>query len=500
MRVVGPVLALALLSCGDSGERSPMAPGPPPIVQSVSPSTIVPGRIVTITGENFGIQPTELSVTFNGLPGEVVSVTPFVAVALVPLELQPGAVVLRVSLRGVNSAATVTLNALPPGPPFTAVSAGRNHTCGVLLAAGAHCWGLGVGGQLGSGTPVNHSPHPIPVIGGATFVAVTAGSRHTCALDPAGAAFCWGRNDHGQLGNGTTLETAAPVPVADALSFVSLSAGKDHTCGVSGGGGGFCWGRNEFGQLGDGTSTDQPRPVAVAGGLAWASISAGGTHTCGVTREGQAYCWGANVQGELGDGTREERIVPAPVAGELTFVSISVGRAPVTTSEVGEHTCGVTLTGQAYCWGTNHEGQLGTGNQLASSTPTLVQGGQSFAALSTGAFHTCGVTTLREALCWGANDSGQLGNGMERALSPLPALFPPRFAAISAGTASKSVLEPVSSHTCALTEDGIAVCWGQNASGQLGSGGVSTQSTPVPVSPPGSVSEAPPDGPGDEEP
>ena len=175
------------------------------------------------------------------------------------------------------------------------------------------------------------------------FASVGPGSIHTCGLTVTGNAYCWGFNDFGQLGDGSTTGSPTPVLVSGGIRFSSISTRGGHTCGVTSVGDVYCWGENFRGQLGDGTTINRLTPVLVSGGLSFASVSAAFSETCGVTTGGDAYCWGENFHGQLGDGTTINRLTPVPVAGGLTFASLSTGH----------HTCGVTAAGDTYCWGDN---------------------------------------------------------------------------------------------------------------------------------------------------
>src|SRR6185503_4450523 len=153
---------------------------------------------------------------------------------------------------------------------------------------------------------------------------LSGGSQHSCALDTAGAVYCWGLATS-MLGNGTTDFSRTPVPVSGGHTFKWVGAGATHTCAVRTDGAAFCWGANNSSQIGDGVATTTARltPSAVAGGLTFASIIGGSTHTCALTDAGAAYCWGANNVGQIGDGFTTTRPVPTAVAGGHTFTSLT---------------------------------------------------------------------------------------------------------------------------------------------------------------------------------
>src|SRR5439155_1413080 len=188
-----------------------------------------------------------------------------------------------------------------------AIFAATGHTCAFTEPPGLapYCWGLNTSGEVGDGTTTNR-PSPVPVAGALNPLdGFSAGAFHSCALTQAsgGAAYCWGRNEEGELGDGTTTSKASPVAVGGGRSFTAIATGYYHTCGLTAAGAVFCWGFNRDGGVGDGTSTNKSTPVAVAGGLTFTAISAGGNHTCGTTSTGAAYCWGSNTHSEVGDGT-----------------------------------------------------------------------------------------------------------------------------------------------------------------------------------------------------
>ena len=283
------------------------------------------------------------------------------------------------------------------GVRFSTVSSGGFYTCGVLTSGAVQCSGLAVHGNTGV------------VSGSLTFASVSVGSNHTCGVTTTSEAYCWGDNTGGQLGNGSTLPQALPVAVSGGLSFASVSAGdQTHSCGIATNGAAWCWGFNGNGELGNGSTTGSNVPVSVSGGLTFISLSAGGSTTCGIAAGGGAYCWGRNAEGQLGIGVSDVNAHASPVAvgGGLVFANVS---------SVFGYACGVTTAHAAWCWGT---GSLG-GATASSTTPVPVSGGLAFASVSVQDFHSCGLTTGNVAWCWGGNASGALGNGTIVA-SPAP--------------------------------------------------------------------------------
>lgn len=348
------------------------------------------------------------------------------------------------------------------------VSSGAEHTCGVTTNNLAYCWGYNEFGQLGEGTntgpepcsgavgPFPCSTRPVLVAGGHRFRQVSAGSFHTCGVTTEFRLYCWGSNDDGALGDGTTTQRLTPVAVAGGRQFRQVDVGYSHTCGVTTDKRAFCWGNNVYGQLGDGTTTQRLTPVAVAGGLTFKQVSAGTGHyyfTCGVTTTNRAYCWGRNNYGQLGDSTEAvRRVRPSLVAGGRQYRQVDAGYY---------HACGVTTDHRAYCWGHGRYGQIGNGQTYLSFWPRAVSGGLSFRRVSAASSHTCGETTTNLAYCWGLNTYGQLGDGTTtQRLRPVAVIGGARFAQLSAGDF----------HTCGKTSAAVAYCWGDGFFGQLGNG------------------------------
>jgi alpha-tubulin suppressor-like RCC1 family protein len=276
----------------------------------------------------------------------------------------------------------------------------------------------------------------------------------------------------------------ASVTVAAPLSFRQVSAGYQHTCGVTTSNVAYCWGANGFGEVGDGTSRNiRTRPVRVAGALSFREVAAGLSYTCGVTTDDVAYCWGENEAGQLGDGTVTDRSVPTRVEGGLAFRQVN--------ASAGEHACGVTTDGVAYCWGLNISGELGVGtNQgpegcpifgahdrtACSKRPVRVTGGLTFRLVNGGTSHTCGITTSGATYCWGYNGAGELGSGISDGpedCNPDPNFVSPCSTSpfqVVGSLVFRQVNGGVNA-TCGVTRSNVAYCWGAGPLGDNTSNG-----------------------------
>lgn len=361
----------------------------------------------------------------------------------------------------------------PAGFEVTEIAAGDQHVCALDPNGAAWCWGYNRMGQLGDGTNED-SLVPVEVAGGRRFTALSAGRYFTCGLDEAGAAHCWGDNSSGAIGDGTTgagssdQNRAAPAAVLGGLSFDELVTGQLHVCGRTATAEAWCWGAYPSGQLGNDARPDQTQPSRSAVDLQLVSLAASGTTSCGLERAGAAWCWGNNTFGQLGDGTKTNapQHVPRPVIGGVAFTTLTLGRT---------HGCGLDGDGAAWCWGGNTAGQLGDGTVEERLAPVEVAGGHRFASLSGGVAHTCGITDEGEAWCWGGNPSGQLGDGtaFDDRLEPTAVVGGLQFSSLAAGE----------EYTCGV-EDGTGTAWCWGAAGTLGSGADRGSEEPAPVAVP----------------
>ena len=362
------------------------------------------------------------------------------------------------------------------GHNFQAVSAGGAHSCALDSAGRAWCWGLASWGRLGDGRDEEREgwdgePRafaPVAVTGDHAFEAISAGESHTCALDRAGKAWCWGDNVYAQLGIGDdhSLYEVAPTAVRGDRRYSAISAGDPFTCALDIAGRAWCWGwQADDWPMNEGTMGEyQTSPVMVPGGRRFTSIAVTEDHACARDASRRAWCWGNDDLGQLGDGTAGGDAVwePAPVAGGHRFSAVS-------------GSCAIDEQGRAWCWGAGEHGQLGggPGSEAAADSPVAVAGSERFAVVSTGFDHTCALNESGVAWCWGNNHHRQVGGGQtanETVFTPHTVDAKYAFTAVSAGRA----------HSCALDAAGQAWCWGSDVTGQLGAG-TAGANTGVPV-------------------
>jgi len=482
------VLLAAILTASCDGDDDAL--GPSSVVETVA---VIPGVFSMIVGDTLRLVSIARGDIGNPIAGRPIawetSSPNVVTVSETGLvkALGAGAANINATIEGVVGTATVMVSPKFDNAAFASVTAGGAHTCAVTATGTAHCWGRDESGQLGVPPPLTIClPDeggfpcglvPFPVAGGLSFAQLTAGDAHTCGLTSNGSAWCWGNNAYGQLGDSSFTSRNAPVAVSTGVKFASIEAGDSHTCGLTSGGAAWCWGRNNSGQLGDGTtapSRSTPVAVVMPVGATFQQIAPGGSDsrgfTCGVTTSGTTYCWGSNARGQLGQGTRDftRHPLPAPVSGGLAFTLLATG--------LGDHACGLTVAGAAYCWGGNSDGALGDGSTIDSFLPLAVSGGLSFQKLATGGNEelglTCGLTTTAAAYCWGENGVGTVGDGSTSGRrTPVAVAGGRQFESITMGFR----------HVCARTTSGTVYCWGSGRIGQLGANSTSSSALPVKV-------------------
>jgi alpha-tubulin suppressor-like RCC1 family protein len=360
-----------------------------------------------------------------------------------------------------------------PEPPACAakVAAGDGHSCALRTDGTVWCWGRNDHGQLGNDT-VDDADSPVQVVAGTVngvavklpkFSAVSAGSTHSCALGEDGTAWCWGASGAGQVGNSRGSEFHTPQQVAGLTGVLAITAAAAHSCAIRGDRVAVCWGGNDEGQLGNGGFTPSAAPVEVQTLQGVTAIAAGSASTCAVDGSHKVWCWGANDHGQLGDPVRDSRGTPRMVA--LPFdaaAGVAVGggfSCALSTRESG---------GKVACFGVNSAGQLGAiVFEDESPTPVAVTFGGVAVSIVAGANFACLVDDAGAPWCWGNNDNFVLTDPTGQA-RPVPVRA--SYGAVSAVAAG--------SHACAVLAGGGLRCVGYNGRGQLGNGQRTTQSVP----------------------
>jgi hypothetical protein len=309
---------------------------------------------------------------------------------------------------GEDSVPTLAVFNQPPGAMLQ-VAAMDSRTCALAATGAVHCWGF-------------FAPSPVAGtgVGGLQFVQITSSERHMCGLVASGAAYCWGTGTDGQLGNGGFASSPdVPVQVTGSgsgpLVFTSIDAGGDFTCALTAIGAAYCWGRNSSGQLGDSTTTARNVPTLVAGtgsgSRVLTELSAGGeSYSCAVNTLGQMLCWGTGRMGvglTLSDaGASVQRLVPTQ-----SLTSAAVVSGPWQSVSIGfRHGCAVNA-GTLYCWGEHHAipGEF-TGSPLEARPIVVSVAGRSVLSVTSGSANTC-ARNVNGVYCWGLNRFGLLGIG-----------------------------------------------------------------------------------------
>jgi alpha-tubulin suppressor-like RCC1 family protein/type II secretory pathway pseudopilin PulG len=347
----------------------------------------------------------------------------------------------------------------------------------VMAPAGAvSSWGTNTNKALGNDSAASFSlvPGAVGAMAGKSATKIAAGGYFSCAIAD-GAAYCWGDNGRGQLGNNSVINSGLPVAV-DATGVLAgktvtaISAGSRHACAVADGAA-YCWGDNAKGELGNGTYTNSLTPVAVTatGALAGktvTAISAGnGDHTC-VIADGAVYCWGDNGVGQVGNGITSVYQYNVPVA--VVTSGVLAGKTVTSITSGSSFSCALA-GGAVYCWGMNNYRQLGGGGGFSSAVPTAVNAtgalaGKTVTAIGAGSFHACAVAD-GAAYCWGYNADGGLGIGYE---SDTPTSSPTAVVANRVLAGKKVTSIAGGAYGTCVVADGAAYCWGMNNSGQLG--------------------------------
>lgn len=382
---------------------------------------------------------------------------------------------------GVLAALIITSLYVRTAPAQSLALAG-GHSCAIDTAGNAECWGENGYGQLGIGSWASR-PFPSQVVGIANVTALTARGQQTCAL-VAGHIYCWGYNGFGALGTGLPYSELAanswPLQVdlgTDTATALAVGGSGQHTCAIVTGEV-RCWGLNMNGALGDGTRDDSATPITVdLAGATPIAIATGSYHTCALVASGgfkSIKCWGYNESGQLGNNATGDSLTPVTV--HLT------GEAPLAIAAGSFHTCALLPSGGVRCWGNNRSGELGDGTTEDRLTPVPVvfDDGVTATAIAAGSSFTCAIVTGGNVQCWGWDLNGALGNGVSAGSSPTPT---PVDLALPLGL-QVTAIAAGGMHACAWLVGGLGAgirCWGNNDDGQLGIYSNEDQESPVPV-------------------
>ena len=304
----------------------------------------------------------------------------------------------------------------------------------------------------------------MPVINITGAIDIAAGREHALALMPDGTVRTWGRNNFGQIGDGTSTNRSSPVTVPGISGVVAIASGHNHCLALLSNGTVRAWGYNASGQIGDGSTTHRRTPVAVSGLTDVVAIAGGRDMSYALRSDGTVWAWGLNTDGEIGDGTTTSRTTPVKVNTLTSVVAIAGGR---------DHGLALLADGTVWSWGDNAFGQLGDGTVVDARAPVRVSGLTDVVAIVAGAHHSLALRADGTVASWGRNNLGQLGDGTlteRRSAATIPSLI--GVVSIGAGR----------DHGFAILDDGTVRAWGRNDFGQLGDGTTTDRLSPVPVS------------------
>lgn len=309
-----------------------------------------------------------------------------------------------------------TLNTLDTGIQYTNLALGSNSGCGITSSQALRCWGANWYGMIGDGSTSDRL-NSVLVDPGVAYKSISVGVNHACGVTTAGALKCWGRSDFGQVGTGVLNSSGilSPTVIDSETLYSKVSAGYFNNCAITSSGALKCWGRNDMGQVGNGTTANQLLPVLIDSGTTYSDIASGFRHTCGITSGGAVKCWGNNDRYQLGDNSQTVSKIPKQI--------ISSGMQSLKLGEL--FSCGLTTSNKIKCWGSNYANQMGQGPlQITDArTPIDVDSSNSFTSISTGQDSVCAVQTGGTLKCWGGNYQPMSVEGSLTVLG-LPILVP----------------------------------------------------------------------------
>ena len=335
------------------------------------------------------------------------------------------------------------------------MSAGDEHA--LELRDGAlWAWGRNQYGQVGNGTSVTQTS-PVQIGTATTWVSVSAGGLHSLALKADGTLWVWGGNTWGSLGDGTTTSRNFPVQIGAANNWIAVSAADKTSYAIKSDGTLWAWGYNGTGQVGDGTTTQRNAPVQVGVATNWVTISGGYGHAIALKSDGTIWTWGSNTYGQIGDGTTTQRNSPVQVGVATNYTQIVAGNS----------WCSVLRSdGTLWAWGDNGGGSLGDGTTIQRNSPVQIGTSTDWANIQASDFTSLGLKSDGTYWAWGDNTFGSFGDGTVTAsLSPAQVGIENDWVSFEGG----------GFFAMGQKSNGTIRTWGRNNFGQIGNGTITAQ-------------------------
>ena len=377
---------------------------------------------------------------------------------------------------------------------WLSVAVGTENVCGIVIptatatSGSLYCFGGNAYGQLGVAPELMRAAtEPLRIGTDSGWTSVDAANGTVCAINAA-TAWCIGRNDESQFGLfGDTANSSELLMLSTGEIPSQIATGNTHTCFVQADNGvAHCVGDNAYGQVGDGTTTDRDAWRTVDSNHRFTSLTAGLYFTCGIaaptttpsSNAGKALCWGRNAYGQLGSGVDAgvNSSTPVLASADLTFKSLRAGE---------DHVCGVTTSGQLWCWGSNYYGKAGVAGETTITAPHRIGTASNWAGVAAGAYGTCAYTVKTSRVpsttsCWG--DRQTVGNG-----TPVYANTPKKLPGsgwldVAAGGSSRCAIQ-------GATLPGRLYCWGGNGYGEIGDNSTEPRPSPYEVTTTGNWNE-----------
>ncbi len=380
------------------------------------------------------------------------------------------------SLTAIMLMASLIICSLSSAAALNRIGVGNDYTMAIKSSGTLFGWGLNDRGQLGDGTVISKST-PTQETTAASNWAIVAASipfnsatlNHTAAVRADGTLWAWGDNSSGQVGDSTSgnQRSAATQENLHATNWTAVAAGDGHTVAVRSDGTLWAWGRNNAGQLGDGTFTIRTVPTQIGSATTWIAVAAGGDHTLALRSDGTLWAWGDNNFGQVGDGTSgNQRLSPVQIGTDTTWTAVAAG---------ANHSVALRSNGTVWTWGLGTSGQLGHGNTANRLSPMQVAfaPANEWASIAAGSEHTVAIRSDGTLWAWGNNSSGQIGDntGVNRTLPTQENTGATTWAQAAAGLR----------HTIAVKTDGTLWAWGDNTDGELGDGTAAPKFVPTSI-------------------